>query len=505
MQFLIERLDSGFKLFTMRRTLFSALALCLIASVSSPTSAIAANPELELVTAVPRAITQSTEPFRIIVKLPVSVVLKSTDQLFWNITKYEATNQYGDKSENSNFTNSSQDLPDIRLLEIEDDPFGRQNTYSIKTGLAGNYKLELTASIGKQKYSKTVTLNFLATPELPPIPGLEGISLETDIPNPGNDQISEFRVKINAATEDAQSKTVDFRLVTSSGKLVDPGESGVSVGEWITFRVTAPDYVKQQPRIRVTWYSNSVGTRDEDFYRDFPLEIDFKNTTPTTGYGFKWGYGENPKPVTTITLSESKNPDREIYLSNLADWSKIPANVESIDYVYQLQAKYSSGWEENGGNTINIVNARVGNNGDSAEGTFKIDPECGNPAQYCVGQMQYRIVELGSGKTVATFLVNLIPDKTKLRVTVTVPRQIVFNSIARATVVTSPKINGTCSFFRYSLGDIPLGSAKLKNGVAALNFRAIWGSLGNSTASITARCSGSGRSGSGGTVYYGVR
>ena len=489
----------------MKKILVGALALSLSLVMSWPVPAKAANPELELTTVLPKVITQGAEPFRIAFRLPTSVVLKSSDRVFWNVTKYEATNQYGDKSERSNFVNPSQYSPEISLLEIESDPFGRQNTYSIKTGLAGTFKLEFTATISEQKYSKTVSLNFLTTPELPPIPGLEGLTLETDIPNPGNDQISEFRVKMTATSEAAQSRTVDFNLVTSTGKTVSQREGSVSPGEWVTFRITAPDYIKQQPKIRVTWYANSVGTRDEDFYRDFPLEINFKNTTPTSGYGFKWGYGENPKPVTTITLSESKNPDREIYVSNLADWSKIPANVESIAYVYQLQAKYSSGWEENGGNTINIVNARVGNNGDSAEGTFLIDPECGNPAQYCVGQMQYRIVELGSGKVVATFLVNLIPDKTKLRVTVTVPRQILFNSVARATVVTSPKINGTCSFFRYSLGDIPLGSAKLTNGVAALNFRAIWGSPGNSSASITARCSGSGRSGSGGTVYYGVR
>lgn len=489
----------------MKKILVGTVALSLSLVMSWPSPASAANPELELITLLPKVINQGAEPFRIAFKLPTSVVLKSSDRVFWNVTKYEATNQYGDKSQNSNFVNPSQYLPDIRLLEIDSDPFGRQNTYSIKAGLAGNFKLEFTATIGEQKYSKTVSLNFPTTSELPPIPGLEGLKLETDIPNPGNDQISEFRVKMNATTEEAQGRTVDFHLVTSTGKIVSQREGSVSPGEWVTFQVTALDYIKQQPKIRVTWYANGVGTRDEYFYKDFPFEINFKNTTPTSGYGFKWGYGENPKPVTSITLSESKNPDREIYVSNLVDWSKIPANVESIDYVYQLQAKYSSGWEENGGNTVNIVNARVGNYGDSAEGTFQIDPECGDPVQYCVGQMQYRIVELGSGKIVATFLVNLIPDKTKLRVTVTVPRQIVFNSVARATVVTSPKINGTCSFFRFSLGDIPLGSAKLKNGVAALNFRAIWGSLGNSTASITARCSGSGRSGSGGTVYYGVR
>lgn len=489
----------------MKKILVGALALSLSLVMSWPVPAKAANPELELITVLPKIITQGAEPFRIALRLPTSVVLKSSDRVSWSITKYEATNQYGDKSERSNFEFPSQYLPEIRLLEIDSDPFGRQNTYSIKTGLAGTFKLEFSASIGEQKYSKTATLNFSTTSELPPIPGLEGLKLETDIPNPGNDQISEFRARMIATTEEGQSRTVDFNLVTSTGKIVSQREGSVATGEWVTFSVTAPDYIKQQPRIRVTWYANSSGTRDEDFYRDFPLEINFKNTAPTAGYGFKWGYGENPKPVKTITLSEAKNPDREIYISNLVDWSKVPANVESIEYVYQLQAKYSSGWEENGGNTINIVNARVGNYEDSAEGTFKIDPECGNPVQYCVGQMEYRIVEVGSGKTVASFLVNLIPDKTKLRVTVTVPRQILFNSVARATVVTSPKINGTCSFFRYSLGDIPLGSAKLKNGVAALNFRAIWGSLGNSTASITARCSGSGRSGSGGTVYYGVR
>ena len=495
----------------MKKILVGTLAFSLSLVMSWPSPASAANPELELITLLPKVINQGAEPFRLAFKLPTSVVLKSSDRVFWNVTKYEATNQYGDKSENSNFVNPSQYLPDIRLLEIESDPFGRQNTYSIRTGLAGNFKLEFTATIGEQKYSKTVSLNFSTTSELPPIPGLEGLKLETDIPNPGNDQISEFRVKMNATTEEAQSRRVDFNLVTSTGKIVSQREGSVSPGEWVTFRVTAPDYIKQQPKIRVTWYANGVGTRDEDFYRDFPMEINFKNTSPTSGYGFNWGYGETPKPVTAITLSESKNPDREIYVSNLLDWSKVPNNVETIKIKYQLQAKYSSGWEANGGgqenseNTVTITNSRVNDYAGETEGTLTIDPECGNPAQYCVGQMQYRIIELESGKTVASFLVNLIPDKTKLRVTVTVPRQIVFNSVARATVVTSPKINGTCSFFRYSLGDIPLGSAKLKNGVAALNFRAIWGSLGNSTASITARCSGSGRSGSGGTVYYGVR
>lgn len=489
----------------MKRFLAGTLAFCAAFITAWPLPATAANPELELITVLPKVINQSEDPFRVTFKIPTSVVLKSSDRIFWDITKYEATNQYGDKSENSNFANPSKYLPEIRLLEINSDPFGRQNTYSIKSGLAGSYKLEFTATIGEQKYSKTVALNFATTSDLPQIPGLEGLSLETDIPNPGSDQISEFRVKLKATTEEAQSRSFDISLVTSTGKQVGQGRGSVSPGDWATFRITAPDYIKQQPKIRVTWYANSVGTRDESFYRDFPLEIKFKSTTPAGGYGFKWGYGENPKPVSNITLSESKNPDREIYIANLVDWSTIPANVESIKNVYQLQAKYSSGWEENGGNTIEIVNSRVGNYDDKTEGTFTIDPECGNPAQYCVGQMQYRIIELDSGKTLAAFLVNLIPDKTKLRVTVTVPRQILFNSVARATVITSPRVNGTCSFFRYSLGDIPLGSAKLKNGVAALDFRAIWGSLGNSTASITARCSGSGRSGSGGTVYYGIR
>jgi len=493
----------------MKNRLLSLIAFSLTLSVVMPTNVSAANPELELVTSIPKNINQTDEPFLVTVKLPASVVLKSTDRLFWSITKYEATNQYGDKSEKSNFTASTDSLPDIRLLEIDNDPFGRQTTYSIKAGLAGSYKLEIAATVGSQNYSKVISLNFSASSELPQIPGIEGLSLQTDIPNPGNDEISEFRVRMNASTPEAQSRSVDFSLVTATGKAIDqrPG----SIGDWRTFRITALDYLKQQPKIRVSWTANSVGTRDEDFYRDFPLVINFKKTTPVNGYGFNWGYGDPPKPVSSITLSESERPNLEIYVSNLADWTKVPTSVETVQVKYQLQALYSSGWEANGGgqensaNTATIKNSRVGGYDGETEGTLTIDPECGNPAQYCVGKMQYRIVELGSDKTVASFIVNLIPDKTKLRVTVKVPRQIVFNSVARASVITSPRINGTCSFFRYSMGDIPLGTAKLKNGVAALNFRAIWGSLGNSTASITARCSGSGRSGSGGTLYYGVR
>jgi hypothetical protein len=492
---------------------FFALISILVMSLTlnSPITSWAANPELELGSTIPAVIDNGMNEFSFVIKLPASVVLQSTDRISWNVTKYEAINSDGDKSERSNFTDSTQTFADPQLLQINSQTFGRQITYLVTPGLAGKYRLEITASVGTQSYTKIVSLNFASNSILSAIPTLVGISLDIDTPDPGNDQVSEFRAKVNSSSAAVEATSFKLSLVSYSGQQVD-FDNYQSSGEWTTFQITAQNYIKQKPKLRLSWYANSQGPGGEYFYRDYPVTINFKNTTPVGGYGFKWGYGTAAKPVTTITLSEVQNPDLEIGISHLVDWATISSNVEKVEFKYQLQTNYSSGWlangsgRENGYNTITLTNSRFTNGySEPTSGEFEINPNCGDPSAYCNATIQYRIMEMASKKIVASFLVKIIPDKTKLRVTVSVPRQILFNALAKATVTTSPKVNGTCSFFRYSLGDIPLGSAKLKNGVSSLNFRAIWSSAGNSTASITARCSGSGRSGSSVTLYYGIR
>jgi hypothetical protein len=131
-----------------------------------------------------------------------------------------------------------------------------------------------------------------------------------------------------------------------------------------------------------------------------------------------------------------------------------------------------------------------------------------NGGAFVKGTRSYRIWSEYLNKAVGSFKINFVPDKSiQVNVKIGFPAIVQFGKFYTATATVSPKFVGTCNFSTYFMGDIPVGSAPIKNGVATLRFKVLWPktyNVNDQTKSISAKCNGGKYSGTGGKLFIGA-
>jgi hypothetical protein len=95
------------------------------------------------------------------------------------------------------------------------------------------------------------------------------------------------------------------------------------------------------------------------------------------------------------------------------------------------------------------------------------------------------------------------PDAPKLNVKVSYPAQTLLGERYLASVVTSSKTSGKCSYYLFNRVRIPVGSASLKNGKSSLSVRAMSTNAGTGQAtSLTVVCTSGKMTGTGIAIFY---
>ena len=285
------------------------------------------------------------------------------------------------------------------------------------------------------------------------------------------------------------------------------------------------------------------------FYQDFEYKIPFKEK-PLSLVKFQWTTGDLSdltntwkNPTKTIVNDNNYGYER-FYFRFQRDISKLPANAvcEStiVDLQYQKSGKWISVWSlkanskrEYGGNGpegysyLNCLNTDLNSHGSgrdhlnanywvnsygSIEGSPYPSPELPNgdyKFRFAL-KIKYfdedeRIVGPELEETFESFPVKYIftPDDPELEVSVTYPRLVAYKSKNIASVTTSPKSNGTCSYYLFNRVRIPVGKAPLVNGKSKLTVQALSTNVGNNLAtSITVVCKSGNLEGTGGVAFF---
>lgn len=196
------------------------------------------------------------------------------------------------------------------------------------------------------------------------------------------------------------------------------------------------------------------------------------------------------------------------------DWSKIDSSIRCVQANWSLQYLQGTKWITQ--EPFDFERARFGEvcrdwATQEIQGDLHLD-EYNNNGKYTgvlvKGTRVYRIWSEYLNKAVGNFKVTFIADKSVLvNVKVDFPAIVQFGKFYTVKAIVTPKFSGTCTFATYFMGDVPVGSAPIKNGVASLTFKVLWPktySLNEQTKSISASCSGGKYSGTGGKLFLGA-
>jgi hypothetical protein len=204
-----------------------------------------------------------------------------------------------------------------------------------------------------------------------------------------------------------------------------------------------------------------------------------------------------------------------------------------VDLQYQKSGKWISVWSLKGygGNApsggyryLNCINASLNNNGQTyfttiSQDYMNIADTLPYPSpELPVGEYKFRfalkIQYLDEDKRIIgqeleekfeSFPVKYIftPDDPKLEVSVAYPRLVAYKSKNMVSVTTSPKSNGTCSYYLFNRVRISVGKAPLVNGKSKLIVQALSMNVGNNLAtSITVVCKSGNLEGTGGVAFF---
>jgi hypothetical protein len=278
------------------------------------------------------------------------------------------------------------------------------------------------------------------------------------------------------------------------------------------------------------------------FYRDFEYKIPFKEK-PLNLIKFQWttsdfsNLTDSWKNPIKAVINDNNYGYERFYFRFQRDITKLPPNAvcESaiVDLQYQKAGKWISVWSIKGygGNApaggftyLNCLNTSLNNNSQTY--FSRISPDYMNTAdtlpypspELPVGDYKFRfalkikyfdederIVGPDLEETFESFPVKYIftPDDPELEVSVTYPRLVAYKSKNIVSVTTSPKSNGTCSYYLFNRIRIPVGKAPLVNGKSKLTVQALSMNVGNNLAtSITVVCKTGNLEGTGGVLFF---
>jgi len=319
------------------------------------------------------------------------------------------------------------------------------------------------------------------------------------------------------------------------------------------FRVIFGQVFPQLDRIKssdlfYTVCPNCSGPIYSYFYKDFNYNIPFKLSS-TSKIGFQWSTGDFSdltatwkNPTRTITNDDMYAYNR-FYFRFQRDVGKFPPEAVCERTVVDLQYKKGSKWisvwtdksfgysgapsgasEAGGYEYLNCLDYTKNDNGLTLESSvsqqyMNINDIMPYPSpELPVGVYSFRFVlknqyldssdePIGpiSQELVTPFNLKYIntPAAQKLTVKVSYPAQTLLGKKYLASVVTSPKASGSCSYYLFNRVRIPVGTASLKNGKSSLTVTAMSTNVGNGQASsLTVVCTSGKMTGTGGAGFY---
>jgi len=285
------------------------------------------------------------------------------------------------------------------------------------------------------------------------------------------------------------------------------------------------------------------------FYNDFSYTIAFKNTA-LEKIGFQWSTDNFSdltatwkNPTGTIINDNGTGGYKSFYFRFQRDISKLPTQAVCEKTVVDLQYKKGSSWisawtdesfgysgapstarDAGGYPYLNCLDYTKNENGLTLESNISqeymnIDDIMPYPSpELPVGTYSFRFVlksdyldssgnAIGSRieEPVTPFNVKYIdtPAAPTLRVSVNYPSQTLLGRKYLASVSTSPKASGSCSYYLFNRVRIPVGSSALRNGKSSLSVSALSLNVGNGLpSSLTVVCTSQKMTGSGGTLFY---
>lgn len=319
------------------------------------------------------------------------------------------------------------------------------------------------------------------------------------------------------------------------------------------FRVIFGQVFPQLDRIKsndlfYTVCPNCSGPFYSYFYKDFNYSIPFKQSA-TPKIGFQWSTGDFSdltatwkNPTQTIVNDNGIPAYNSFYFRFQRDVSRFPPEAVCEQTVVDLQYKKGSNWisvwidksfgsnapsnarEAGGYKYLNCLDYTKNRNGLTLESSvsqqyMNIDDIMPYPSpELSVGAYSFRFVLKNqyidssdlligpvSEEVITPFNVKYIdtPDAPKLNVKVSYPAQTLLGKRYLASVVTSSKASGKCSYYLFNRVRIPVGTASLKNGKSSLSVTAMSTNVGTGQASsLTVVCTSGKMTGTGYAIFY---
>ena len=494
----------------LKKLVVSSLIVFLVSGVvTSPATAVDA---LQINGKLPLVVDGNTSIPTFELALPPSVTLSSNSVVKWSNTEPTFVNEVGDTySPNKDMYGSTSPFS-IKITNL-----GRRANIQWGSGLSVKATSVFSATVDGKTYNLPVVVDFQKSTspnvyrkELPKLP--DNFKIEIENPNPGSDAQTLLRARFiwsgNWPHIAAQLGWAD-----KSRFLVEPlRNKSMNNGEWTQFNVSVDRYNQKGFQLFATWQievNDSIGGVGISFSRFIPVNIDFK-AKPTPIKEFTWSVnGETDGPKPSWTFKEYYSSSTINFTANI-DWSKIDSSITCVKANWSLQYLVGNKWVAQ--DTFDFESAIYGDicrNWESGpiKGDLHIDAYA-NGGAFVKGTRSYRIWSEYLNKAVGSFKINFIPDKSiQVNVKIGFPAIVQFGKFYTATATVSPKFVGTCNFSTYFMGDIPVGSAPIKNGVATLRFKVLWPktyNVNDQTKSISAKCNGGKYSGTGGKLFIGA-
>ena len=285
------------------------------------------------------------------------------------------------------------------------------------------------------------------------------------------------------------------------------------------------------------------------FYKDFNYSIPFKQSAMPK-IGFQWSIGDFSdltatwkNPTETIVNDNGIGAYNSFYFRFQRDVSKFPPEAVCERTVVDLQYKKGSNWvsvwtdksfgysdgpygasKAGGYEYLNCLDYTKNDNGLTLESSvsqqyMNIDDIMPYPSpELPVGNYSFRFVLKNQyidssdvligpirEEVITPFSVKYIntPAAPKLNVKVSYPAQTLQGKRYLASVVTSSKASGKCSYYLFNRVRIPVGSASLKNGKSSLSVTAMSANVGTGQASsLTVVCTSGKMTGNGFAIFY---
>jgi hypothetical protein len=490
---------------TMKR-----LAILIILALLPLQQSSAAEPELLGV--IPSVVDGNTQVATFELTLPTTVILNSNTKVEWGNSQPAFTNEVGDE-----YVPQTGIWASSPPITVKISPIGRRATFNVSSALAVTASFTFFAKIDNKYYSTTKSIRFQKSTnidvyriDLPPLP--KGFSIEVDNPDPGLDEQTVIRAR--AIWTEAKKLDIGFNWLTYNGSVVERlGSNSPANGEWRQIPVTVDAYSRTGFVLGVAW---SFATSSDPwastliFQRKIPLTIPFK-AKPKAEKDFSWSFTDGKSgPVSVYNFTQGGIAAGNIAVTAVIDWANIDKNVECIEAKWLLQFQVGTKWVLDGDDTdysemnYGLVCRRPTVTKLSDSLIVSSRDKSGN---WLKGSRNYRIWSEFQQKSVANFKVLYTPDLYASSVKVSFPDIVQYGKTYTVTATVTPKYNGTCTFYTYYLGDIPVGKSKIINGKASFTFRILWPRSTNAndtTRSIMARCAGGKYSSSGGKLFLGT-